>query len=166
VNAFTLIHVLISLVGIGAGFTAMIGWARSTSGAATALFFVATALTTVTGFLFPFTRLLPSHIIGLLSLVTLGLGAFALYRRRLAGVWRPTFTVAAMLSLYLNVFVLIFQAFLKVPVLKASAPTQAEPPFLAAQIVLLLTFVALTVFITRSYHSGNATQGMPVRRSN
>jgi hypothetical protein len=157
VDTFTLIHVLISLVGIGAGFIAMIGWARSTAaGSATRLFFAATALTSLTGFLFPFTRLLPSHIIGLLSLVTLALGAFALYRRRLAGSWRLVFIIAAMLSQYLNVFVLIFQAFLKVPVLKASAPTQTEPPFLAAQTVLLLTFVALTVFIARRYQSGAA----------
>jgi hypothetical protein len=50
-----------------------------------------------------------------------------------------------MIALHLNFFVLILQAFLKVPMLKATAPTQSEPPFLLTQSVVLVLFIALTV---------------------
>jgi hypothetical protein len=101
--------------------------------------------TSVTGFLFPFHQLLPSHIVGLLSLVVLSATLFARYRRHLAGTWRWIYAVSAVLSLYLNFFVLIAQAFAKVPALKAMAPTQSEPPFLMAQSAALVIFVLLAI---------------------
>jgi len=133
-TTFTLLHVLISLIGIVVGLIAMTGWLKSDpSRIPTAIFLATTILTSVTGFLFPFTRLLPSHIVGIISLVMLALATFALYAGRVSGFWRPIYTVTAMLSLYLNVFVLLVQAFMKIPMLRAWAPTQTEPAFLVAQ---------------------------------
>src|SRR5260370_29521964 len=107
-STFTLLHVLISLIGIVAGLIAMVGWLKSDpSRISTAIFLATTILTSVTGFLFPFTKLLPSHIVGIISLVMLAFAAFALYGKHLSGIWRPLYTVTAMLALYLNVFVLI-----------------------------------------------------------
>jgi hypothetical protein len=145
----TLLHVLISLIGIIAGFIAVAGWLKSDPARLpTAVFLTTTILTSVTGFLFPFTTLLPSHIVGIISLVLLALATFALYGRHLSGLWRPIYAVAAMLSLYLNVFVLIIQSFLKIPLLKALAPTQTEPAFLVAQGFVLVIFAVLTVLTT------------------
>jgi hypothetical protein len=151
-NAFTLLHVLISLIGIIAGLIALAGWPKSDpSRTPTATFLATTILTSVTGFMFPFTKLLPSHIVGIISLVLLAVATFALYGGHLSGVWRPIYTVTATLALYLNVFVLIVQSFLKVPLLKAWAPTQTEPAFLVAQGAAFLLFLALTVLTTAKF---------------
>jgi hypothetical protein len=111
----------------------------------TRLFLGTTILTSATGFLFPFVKFLPSHIVGILSLLMLAVAVFALYGKHLLGIWRPIYVVTAMLSLYLNVFVLIVQSFLKIASLKALAPTQTEPAFLIVQSAALLFFVALTI---------------------
>jgi hypothetical protein len=151
-NAFTLLHVLISLIGIMAGLIALSGWLKSDqSRTPTATFLATTILTGVTGFMFPFTKLLPSHIVGIISLVLLAVATFALYGGHLSGVWRPIYTVTATLALYLNVFVLIVQSFLKVPLLRAWAPTQTEPAFLVAQGAAFLLFLALTVLTTAKF---------------
>jgi hypothetical protein len=148
-TTFTLLHVLISLIGIVAGLIAMTGWLKSDpSRIPTAIFLATTILTSGTGFLFPFTKLLPSHIVGIISLVLLALATFALYGRHLSGFWRPIYTVTAVLSLYLNVFVLLVQAFLKIPLWKAWAPTQTEPAFLVTQGATFLLFFALTILTT------------------
>jgi len=148
-TTFTLLHVLISLIGIVVGLIAMTGWLKSDpSRIPTAIFLATTILTSVTGFLFPFTRLLPSHIVGIISLVMLALATFALYAGRVSGFWRPIYTVTAMLSLYLNVFVLLVQAFMKIPMLRAWAPTQTEPAFLVAQGAAFVLFFALTILTT------------------
>jgi hypothetical protein len=149
---FTLLHVLISLIGIVAGLVAMTRWLKSDrSQVPTAIFLATTILTSVTGFLFPFSKLLPSHIVGIISLVMLAVATFALYGRQLSGVWRPIYTVTATLSLYLNVFVLIVQSFLKIPILKAWAPTQTEPAFLIAQGSAFVVFLALTILTTAKF---------------
>lgn len=143
----TLSHVLISLVGIATGLVALAAMLRSQLLRGwTAAFLATTVLTSLTGFLFPFPKLLPSHIIALMSLVLLAVACFALYARQLAGFWRTTYVVTAALSLYFNVFVLIIQSFMKVPALKALAPTQTEPAFVIVQGATLLLFVALTIF--------------------
>jgi len=144
---FTAVHVLISLVGIISGLIAMAGLLRSSIARGwTPLFLLTTILTSVTGFLFPFTGLMPSHVVGIISLVLLAIAVFALYVQRLRGRWRAAYVVTALLSLYLNIFVLIVQLFQKVGPLKALAPTQSEPPFLAVQGVTLLFFVAVIIF--------------------
>jgi hypothetical protein len=144
---FTLVHVAISLVAIAAGLVAMVGLLTSNPLRGwTALFLSMTILTSVTGFFFPVAKRLPSHIVGIISLVLLAAAVFALYGRNLAGFWRPVYVVTALLSLYLNVFVLIVQGFIKVGLLNRLAPTQSEPPFLAVQGAALL-FFAVVIFL-------------------
>src|ERR1700693_3899873 len=117
-SAFTTVHVIISLIGIVSGLVVMFGLLGSNRMAGvTALFLLTTILTSATGFLFPVEKLLPSHIIGILSLVLLAIACIALYGMKLAGAWRWIYAVTAMVSLYLNIFVLIIQGFLKVPAL-------------------------------------------------
>jgi hypothetical protein len=148
-SAFTLAHVVISLVGIGSGLLVVAGLlAAKRLDTMTALFLASTALTSVTGFGFPFDHLLPSHVVGLLSLVVLTIAVYARYARRLQGTWRSVYVGGAVTALYLNVFVLIVQAFLKVPALNAAAPTQSEPPFLVAQLIALVLFAGLGVVAT------------------
>jgi hypothetical protein len=149
---FTLVHVLISLVAIAAGLIAMIGLLGSNPMRGwTALFLVTTILTSVTGFFFPFVQLLPSHIVGIISLVLLTAAVVALYVGHLAGVWRPVYVVTAMLSLYLNVFVLVVQAFQKVGPLHVLAPTQSEPAFLVAQGLTLVFFGLVIIGALRRF---------------
>ena len=142
----TFVHVLLSLIGILAGFIVLVGLltARQLYGW-TALFIWTTVATSVTGFLFPFHKFLPSHAVGILSLVILTIAIYALYGKHLAGAWRKTYAVTAMIALYLNVFVFIAQLFMKVPALKVLAPTQTEAPFKEAQLAALLSFVVLTI---------------------
>ena len=143
---FTTVHVIISLIGIGSGVVVVFGMlnAKRLDGW-TAVFLASTLLTSLTGFGFPFTHLLPSHVVGLLSIVVLGVAILARYTFRLAGAWRGIYAIGAVVALYFNVFVLIVQLFQKVPALKALAPTQSEPPFAVTQLVVLALFVALGI---------------------
>ena len=149
-TTFTIIHVVISLVGIATGLVVAAGLlnAKRLDGW-TILFLVSTIATSLTGFGFPFERLLPSHIIGAISLVVLAAALYARYVRLMAGGWRSIYVVTAVAALYLNVFVLVVQLFLKVPALNALAPTQSEPPFAIAQSLVLLVFVALGAAVKR-----------------
>src|SRR5438132_6595447 len=145
-STFTLVHVMVSLVGIVSGFVVVFGLlAGKRLDRWTALFLTSTVVTSVTGFGFPFDHLLPSHKVGIVSLVVLALAILARYRFHLAGAWRGIYVVCAALALYLNVFVAVVQAFLKVPALKALAPTQTESPFLVAQVGVLTLFVGLVI---------------------
>jgi hypothetical protein len=154
-STFTLLHVVVSLIGIAAGFVLLFGLLSSRRlDGWTALFLATTVLTSVTGFLFPFDQILPSHIVGIISLVVLAVAIVALYAYRLAGSWRWIYVAAAVLSLYLNVFVGVVQAFLKLPFLNALAPTQKEPPFLIAQALVLAIFVVLGILAVRAFHPG------------
>jgi hypothetical protein len=109
-------------------------------------------LTSVTGFGFPFDQCLPSHIIGILSLLVLALAILARYVFHLAGRWRWVDVVGASPALSRNAFVLIVQIFLKVPAFKALAPTRKEPPFLIAQLSVMASFIALTILAARRFH--------------
>jgi len=150
---FTLVHVLLSLAGIGSGFIVLFGLiAGKRLNGWTTIFLVTTALTNLTGFLFPVEHLMPSHVIGFLSLAVLSLAIAARYAFRFAGAWRWIYVVSAALALYFNSFVAIVQAFEKVPALKALAPTQKEPPFLMAQLALLALFAWMTTLATRRFH--------------
>jgi len=114
----------------------------------TVLFLTTTVATSVTGFVFPFDHLLPSHKVGIISLMVLAVAVYARYGRHLAGAWRKTYVIGAVIALYLNVFVGIVQAFLKVPALKALAPKQTEPPFAITQLLVLTLFIVLGVLAT------------------
>jgi hypothetical protein len=150
---YTSLHVLISLGGIGSGLVAMSGFLTGKRlDGLTAIFLSSTVLTSVTGFGFPFDHLLPSHKVGIISLIVLAVAIAARYMFHLAGPWRWIYVIGAATALYLNVFVLVFQAFEKVPALKAVAPTQKEPPFLLAQLVVLVVYLAFTILAAKKFH--------------
>ena len=151
---FTLLHVIISLIAIVTGLVVMSGMlgSRPMPGL-TAFFLLFTILTSVTGFLFPVIQLLPSHMVGILSLVLLAIACIALYGMRLAGVWRSIYVVTAMASLYLNEFELVVQGFLKIPALHALAPSvpPAGPVFAVVQGIVLLFFVLVIIGAWRRF---------------
>jgi hypothetical protein len=152
-TTYTLLHVLISLAGIGSGLVVMFGLlAQKSLDGWTGLFLTTTALTSITGFGFPFHGLLPSHIVGIISLVVLAIAIPARYAFHLAGPWRWIYVIGSAIALWFNVFVLIVQSFQKVPALRELAPTQKEPPFVAAQVLALLIFATLAVFATVRFH--------------
>jgi hypothetical protein len=143
---FTVVHVVLSLIGIGSGFVVGVGLlAAKRLNGWTALFLASTVATSVTGFGFPFDHLLPSHQVGLIALLVLAVAILARYAFHLAGAWRWLYVVGAVVALYLNVFVLIVQAFQKVPALNAMAPKQSEPPFVLTQLVVLALFLVLAI---------------------
>ncbi len=151
-DTFTMLHVVISLIGIVSGLIALYGMLSSNRLPGwTVLFLVATVLTSVTGFFFPFTTLLPSHVVGGISLVVLVIALVALYVFGLAGRWRWIYVVTALVALYLNVFVGVVQAFQKLAFLKTLAPTQSEAPFQIAQGVVLLLFIAAGIVALRRF---------------
>ena len=153
-TSLVLVHVLISLIGIVTGFVVvfgLIGGKRLDRW--TAVFLVTTILTSLTGFMLPAHKILPSHIIGFISLLMLAVACAARYPLRLVGVWRSTYVVTSTVALYFNVFVLVFQSFLKVPALKALAPTQSEPPFAIAQSFVLILFLVLGFMAVRGFRA-------------
>ncbi|MEA2783633.1 MAG: hypothetical protein QOK29_5192 [Rhodospirillaceae bacterium] len=151
------VHTIISLIGIVAGFVVMFGMLGSRRMPGwTALFLATTILTSATGFLIPplvSEKLLPSHMIGALSLVLLAIACFALYSQKLSGAWRWIYVVTAVTSLYLNVFVLAIQSFLKVPALHALAPSvpPSEPPFAILQGIVLVFFIIVIIGAIRRF---------------
>ena len=153
VPTFTLLHVAISLIGIGSGLVVLGELLRAKpQGVTAAVFLATTILTSVSGFFFPVERLLPSHVVGVVSLVALAAAVLALYGFRVAGAWRWIYAGTAVLSLYLNVFVLVVQGFVKVPALHALAPTQGDPAFIVAQVAVLAIFVWLGMRAARNFH--------------
>jgi hypothetical protein len=145
---FTMVHVIISLIGIVSGVIVLFGILGSQrQPGMTAIFLLFTILTSATGFLFPFTQLLPSHMIGILSLVLLAIACIALYGMKLSGAWRWIYAVTALLSLYFNVFVLVIQSFLKIPALTALAPGNppSGPAFAVVQGLVLLFFIVVII---------------------
>ena len=150
---FTIFHVVISLLGILSGFVILAGMIHSDPMEGWTRFFLwTTVLTSVTGFFFPFKRLMPSHIFGAISIVVLVAAIYARYSAHLANGWRLTFVVGAIFAQYLNVFVLVVQSFQKIPALKKIAPTQKEPPFAVAQVVVLAAFIALGILAANKFH--------------
>jgi hypothetical protein len=153
-STFTMLHVIISLIGIVSGLVVLYGLLGSkVMPGWTALFLVTTILTSVTGFLFPFDKLLPSHMIGILSLVLLAIACVALYGMKLAGAWRWIYVLTAMVALYLNVFVLVIQSFLKIGPLHALAPSvpPSEPPFAIVQGIVLVLFIVAIISAVRRF---------------
>jgi hypothetical protein len=151
---FTQFHVLLSLIGILSGIVvafAMLGANRAP--ALTAIFLLTTVATSVTGSMFHFAAFGPPEIVGVISLVVLGIAILALYGYKLAGSWRWIYAAAAVLALYLNVFVGVVQTFQKVPFFHALAPTQTELPFALAQGVVLIAFVALGIAAAKKFRA-------------
>jgi hypothetical protein len=159
VGAFTILHVIITLVAIGSGLVVVGGMLASHKlPVTTALFLVTTALTSLTGFLFPIHGFTPALGVGVLACAILAVALFALYKERLAGAWRPVYVITAIASLYLNVFVLVVQSFAKVSALNALAPTQSEPPFKIIQAAVLVIFILITVIAVVKFRPGTAVR--------
>ena len=153
-STFTMLHVIISLVGIVSGLIVLFGLLGSSRmPGLTGIFLLFTILTSATGFLFPFEKLLPSHMVGILSLVLLAIACLALYVMKLSGAWRWIYVLTALASLYFNVFVLVIQSFLKVPALTALAPGNppSGPVFAVVQGIVLLFFVVMIIGAMRRY---------------
>jgi hypothetical protein len=161
---YTLLHTLIALVGIVSGLVVVAGWVvgrdlpRSTT-----VFLATTVATSVTGYGFPFERLLPSHVVGVISLVVLAVAIAARHAFQLRGIWRRVYVISAAIALYLNVFVGVVQSFLKVPALRALAPEQTEPPFVVSQGVVLLAFVVLATIAAIRFRADLALPGSRAR---
>jgi hypothetical protein len=151
-SAYTFIHVLLSLIGIGSGFVVLYGFiSGKLLHGWTGLFLVTTVATSVTGYGHPAHNVTPGHIIGAISLVVLAIAILALYGFHLAGAWRTMYVVSASLALYFNFFVLVVQSFEKVPALKELAPTHSEPPFAITQLSVLAAFIVLTVTAVKRF---------------
>jgi hypothetical protein len=150
---YTQIHTAISLIGIVSGLIVVFGMlSGKRMDGLTALFLITTALTSITGFFFPFHGVTPGIILGILSLIVLAICIPARYTFNLAGKWRATYVITAVIALYFNCFALIAQSFLKIPQLHALAPTGHEPPFAIAQAILLVLFIVLGVMATKKFH--------------
>ena len=153
IATFTTLHVIISLIAIVSGVYVVIAMVGGSKPAGwTALFLLTTVVTSVTGFLFPITHFTPAVGTGIVSLIVLAFALAALYAKHLSGVWRWIYVVTAIAALYFNVLVLIVQAFLKVPFLHPLAPNGNEPPFLIAQTLALVVFVALGIAAVIRFH--------------
>jgi hypothetical protein len=156
-ETFLQIHVAISLIAMVTGIFVLYGLlAGKPSGAWTGLFLLTLILTSVTGFPLPPFGLDPPRMVGIISLVLLAAAVLAIYVFRLSGPWRWIFIVAAVMALYLDVFVGVIQAFEKIGFLNALAPTQSEPPFVVAQVAVLAIFIALGFFAVRRFHPAAA----------
>lgn len=153
IATFTLLHVILSLIGIASGLVAIVAMTRSRLLPGwTLVFLLTTILTSVTGYFFPVDKILPSHIVGAISLAVLAAAVLALYRYGATGNSRWICAVTAVISLYLNAFVLVVQGFLEIAPLKALAPTQSEPPFVIVQGIAFLAFIVIGYFAVRRFH--------------
>lgn len=143
-QTFTLVHVLISVAALLTGIPLLVAFARGHARPSLAsATLVLLLLTSITGFGFPFAKFLPSHAFGVLSLGLLAVTLWARWKAALAGRWRSAYVITLAFAIYLDAFVFVVQAFLKVPALTALAPTQQSPGFAIAQGVLLLAFAGL-----------------------
>jgi hypothetical protein len=159
VGAFTVLHVVITLVAIGSGLIVVGGiFASHKLPVTTALFLFTTALTSVTGFLFPIHGFTPALGVGIVACVILAVALFALYKEHLVGAWRWIYVIAAVASLYLNVFVLVVQSFVKISALNALAPTQSEPPFAITQAVALAIFILIALIAVVKFRPGTTVR--------
>jgi hypothetical protein len=158
-TTFTFVHVLLSLIGILSGFVVLCGFATSNLMSGwTAAFLVTTLATSVTGFLFPFHGVTPGIVLGVLSIIALAAAAAARYGFHLSGAWRWIYVAGSVIALFFNVFVLVAQAFAKIPALHALVPTTppSGPVFAATQGMVLIFFVIVGVLAVRRFHPASA----------
>ena len=151
----TLVHVAISLIGIASGAVVVNGFLDNKDFKPwTTLFLSTTVATSVTGFFFPVHHFMPSHAVGIISLLVLALAIYARSSRQMVGGWRQTYIISAVAALYFNVFVAVVQGFAKIPALKDLAPTQSEPPFKITQLIVLLLFIILGICSIIRFRNG------------
>lgn len=156
-TTFTVVHVLISLIGIVSGLLVLYGLCRGQSlNGWTVIFLVTTLATSVTGFFFPFHGFTPALGVGAISLVLLSAAIVGRYGRRLHGQWRWIYVIGTVAALYLNSFVLVVQSFLKVPALHSLAPTGAGPVFALVQAIVLAFYVLTGIVAVKRFHPAAA----------
>jgi hypothetical protein len=154
---YTILHVVICFLGIATGLVVLFGMiADKRLNGWTFWFLFSTVLVNLTGFGFPFDRLLPSHFLGMLSLALLLIAIVARYSFGMSGAWRWIYVISAALALWTNLFALVAQSFGKIPALQPLAPTQSEPPFLIAEVVVLAIVVVLAAIALRKFHPRTA----------
>ena len=154
---FTALHVAISLIAIAAGLIALPAFARGRIlPRTTGIFLWTTLLTSLTGFLFPIAAFTPALGFGIFSTLILVATFWAWYGRKLVGGAAIVYATTATLALYLNLFVLVVQSFLKVPALNALAPNGTEPPFAIAQGLLLIAMIGLGYLTFKAARSRTA----------
>jgi hypothetical protein len=152
-SAFTQFHVVISLIGIFTGVIAVFGvLSASRLPTWTALFLITTVATSVTGFMFPAMGFDAADVVGVISLVILAIAIVALYVYHLSAAWRWLYVVSSVIALYLNVFVGVVQSFQKVPFLHPLAPNGSEPPFIIAQVIVMVIFIVLGILAAKKFH--------------
>ena len=152
ITTLTLVHTIISIVAITAGLVVVGGLiAGARIDGWTGIFLVTTALTSITGFFFPFARLAASQWIGIISLVVLPFVLAARYWKQMVGAWRGIYVVGTVLVLYLNFFVLMVQLFRRIPALIVAAPKQTEPPFVLSQLLVMALFAWLGIAAFRRF---------------
>jgi hypothetical protein len=153
-DTFTLVHVVLSLIGIVTGLVVLYGLLTANRmDGWTLVFLVTTVATSVTGFFFPFKGVTPAIILGILSLLVLAAAIAARYAFHLAGSSRWSYVVGSVVALYFNVFVLVVQAFLKIPALHTLAPKGSEPPFAIAQGIVLVFFILAGILSAKRFYS-------------
>jgi hypothetical protein len=162
-TAFVLFHTALSLIAIVTGLVVVRGLIRNDPLNGWTLWFVITTVaTTLTGFLFPFRGFTPAIGTGIVSTLVLAAMIPARYSFHFAGPWRRVYVIGAVISLWLNCFVLVVQAFQKVPALNALAPQGKEPPFLIAQAIVLALAVVSGFLAVRRFR---AATGQPALAS-
>jgi hypothetical protein len=150
---YTIIHTLISLIAIFTGLIVLFGMLGGKRLDGWTKWFLITAVaTTITGFFFPFHGFTPAIGLGIISLPFLALTIFARYPKHLAGAWRWIYVIGAVICLYFNLFVLVVQAFEKIPALHAMASTQTEPPFKLTQLIVLLITALFGIVAAIRFH--------------
>lgn len=152
-HAFTVLHVIISIVELAAGLVVGLRLLAGVQSRLTGLFLLTAALTAITGFMFPFHGVTPGIKLGVLSLIATALAALALYGFKLRGGWRRTYAISAVIILYFDAFVAVVQAFEKIGPLHVLAPTGKELPFAVAQGVVLVIFIIAAVFAAKRLHT-------------
>ncbi len=150
------LHVALSFIALLAGAMVLIAlWGGRRAPTSEAVLLLSTALICLTGFPLPSPPGTPTpdpaRIVGVVELVVVVIAALALYVGRLARAWRGIYVATVVLAVYLNVFVAVAQAFMKIEVLHAFAPTGKEPPFLIAQLVTVALFVVFGVMAFKRY---------------
>ena len=165
-STFTALHVVISIIGIGSGLLVAWGLLKNKRfDGATVIFLVTTVLTSLTGYLFPVKHLLPSHIVGAISLVALAIAIYARYGQHMERSWRATYVISSAISLWLNVFVLVAQSFMKVPSLHELAPNGNEPPFAISQLIVMVIFIVIAIVGVKKFHPATLSAVEPAWKS-
>lgn len=156
-GTLTQVHTVISLLAILIGVVMLVEMLGTPLPSSVGLTFLLLAvLTSATGFLFPFNGVLPSHVTGVIALAVLAVALYARFGAHLAGAWRWIYAAAVVASVYFLMFVGVAQMFLKIPAFQQSAPTQSEPLFLIAQVIVLAAFLVIGVASARRFRPGGS----------